>query len=115
MAEPQQLWPSQTLLEDPVQGLGQDVCLLIALTALLPALRHLFHPIVGTSNGPGHGGNGVCVPTKRDGIDESPLEAVEGGGDLRVGLHAAQEAVDGGGHGFKGSNAIPCGEPDYGT
>ncbi|KAB1268616.1 hypothetical protein Cadr_000013636 [Camelus dromedarius] len=82
---------SQTLLEDPVQALGQDVCLLVALTALLPALWHLFHPIVGASNGPSHGGNGVRVPTK-------------------IRLHAAQEAVDGGGHRVKGSNAVPCGE-----
>lgn len=64
MAEPQQLGPSQTLLEDPVQAPGQDVGLLIALTALLPAFCHLFHPIVGASNGPSHGGNGVCVPTQ---------------------------------------------------
>jgi hypothetical protein len=27
-----------------------------------------------------------------------------------VRLHAAQEAVDGGGHRFKGGNAIPCGK-----
>lgn len=107
VVEPRQLRPSQTLLEDPVQALGQDVCLLIALTALLPALWHLFHSIVGTGNGPSHGGNGVCVPTKLDGIDESPLEVIEGRGDLGVRLHAAQEAVDGGGHRFKGSNAIP--------
>ena len=52
----------------------------------------------------------MCVPTERDGIDESPLEAVEGRGDLGVGLHAAQEAIDRGGHRFKGSNAISCGE-----
>lgn len=64
MVEPQQLGPSQTLLEDPVQALGQDVGLLIALTALLPAFWHLFHPIVGAGNGPSHGGDGVCVPTK---------------------------------------------------
>ena len=64
MAEPQQLRPSRTLLEDSVQALGQDVCLFIALAALLPALWHLFYPIVGASNGPSHGGNGVCVPTK---------------------------------------------------
>lgn len=56
--------PSQTLLEDSVQVLGQDVRLLIALTALLPALWHLIHTIVSASNGPSHGGNGVCVPTK---------------------------------------------------
>lgn len=109
-AESQQLRPSWTLLEETVQALGQDICLLIALTTLLPALWHLFHPIVGPSNGPSHGSNGVCVPPERDGIDKSPLEAVEGRGDLGVRLHAAQEAVDGSGHRFKGSNAIACRE-----
>lgn len=63
LSVPLKLWHSGTLLEDSVQALGQDVCLLIALTALLPALRHLFHPIVSSSNGPSHGGYGVCVPT----------------------------------------------------
>ena len=98
------------LLEDPVQALGQDVSLLVAFTALLPALGHLFHAIEGASDGPGHGGNGVRVPTERDGVDESPLEAVEGRGDLGVGIHAAQEAIDGGGHRLEGGNAVPCGE-----
>lgn len=34
-------------------------------------------------------------------------ESFGGRGDLGVRLHAAQEATDGGGHRFKGSNAIP--------
>lgn len=64
LTRPPRLWSSQSLLEDPMQALGQDVCLLIALTALLPALWHLLHPIVSSSNGPSHGGYGVCVTTK---------------------------------------------------
>lgn len=64
LTRPLRLWSSQSLLEDPMQALGQDVCLLIALTALLPALWHLLHPIVSSSNGPSHGSYGVCVATK---------------------------------------------------
>ena len=59
---------------------------------------------------PGEISDMQMIPPLWQKVKSNSLEAVEGRGDLGVGLHAAQEAIDGGGNRFKSSNAVSCGE-----
>lgn len=101
-------WGSEPLAVQFIQAICQLLCLLKSFTALLPAWGYLFLTIISPCNGSCHGGNGVCVSTQRDTVDDGPLQVAVVFRNIWVSFHTAQEGVNCSRDGPQSCDAIAC-------